>query len=112
MNHIISIFSTIFLLAQIGCGSIEHKTQISVNTIQCGMCQKTIEKGLGSVKGVKSVHVTLKDKVAHVTHDPTIVDLAAMELTISKLGYQANEVLADPVAYEALPKCCKIGGGH
>ena len=112
MKHIISIITTIIILAQIGCGSKQEKNEISVRTIQCGMCQKTIEEGLESVKGVKSVQVSLADKVARVTYDPTVVDLASMVTTISKLGYQANEVLADPVAYEALPGCCKIGGGH
>ena len=112
MKRIISIITTIFITTLIGCGSADAKTEISVSTIQCGMCQKTIEKGLSSVKGVKSVHVSLEDKVAHVVHDPNVVDLAFIESTISKLGYQANEVLADPVAYEALPGCCKVGGGH
>ena len=74
------------------------------------MCQKNIENGLGSMKGVKSVHVSMEDKVAHVTHDPKVIDLARLEKEISKLGYQANETLADPLAYEALPGCCKVGG--
>jgi hypothetical protein len=52
----------------------------------------------------------MEDKVAHVTHDPKVIDLAGLEKEISKLGYQANETLADPLAYEALPGCCKVGG--
>ena len=37
-------------------------------------------------------------------------DVASIEKAISSIGYQANTVVADPVAYEALPACCKIGG--
>ena len=112
MKRIIFLITIISITTFIGCGSADAKTEISVSTIQCGMCQKTIEKGLSSVKGVKSVHVSLEDKVAHLVHDPNVADLASLESTISKLGYQANEVLADPVAYETLPGCCKVGGGH
>ncbi len=112
MKHLLIIFSSILIATLIGCGSPDAKTEVSVSTIQCGMCQKTIEKGLGTVKGVKSVHVSMEDKVAHVVHDPSVANLAAIESAISKLGYQANETLADPVAYDALPACCKIGGGH
>ena len=48
--------------------------------------------------------------MAHVTHDPKVIDLAGLEKEISKLGYQANETLANPMAYDALAPCCKIGG--
>ena len=93
-------------------GCAEAKTKVSVKTIQCGMCQKTIEQGLSKVKGVKTIRVSLDDKMTHVTHDPQVIDLAGIEEEISKLGYQANETPADPAAYEALPGCCKAGGGH
>ena len=39
-----------------------------------------------------------------------MIDIATIEKAVSALGYQANETLADPVAYEALPGCCKVGG--
>ena len=32
-----------------------------------------------------------------------------IENSISKSGYQANNLKADPVTYESLPDCCKIG---
>ena len=112
MKHLLIIFSSILIATLIGCGSADAKTEVSVSTIQCGMCQKTIENGLGTVEGVKSVHVSLEDKVAHVVHDPKVANLATLETAISNLGYQANETLADPVAYEALSGCCKVGGGH
>ena len=110
MKTIITILSSVAFAALIGCGSADAKTEISVSSMQCGMWQKNIENGLGSVKGIKSVHVSMEDKVAHVTPDPKVSDLARLEKEISNLGYQANETLADPLAYEALSGCCKVGG--
>ena len=83
MKHLLIIFSSILIATLIGCGSADAKTEVSVSTIQCGMCQKTIEKGLGTLKGVKSVHVSMEDKVAHVVHDPNVANLAAIESAIS-----------------------------
>ena len=37
-------------------------------------------------------------------------NVPAIEKKISELGYQANELTADPESYESLPACCKIGG--
>ena len=74
MKHLLIIFSSILIATLIGCGSADAKTEVSVSTIQCGMCQKTIEKGLGTLKGVKSVHVSMEDKVAHVVHDPNVAN--------------------------------------
>ena len=83
MKYLLIIFSSILIATLIGCGSADAKTEVSVSTIQCGMCQKTIEKGLGTLKGVKSVHVSMEDKVAHVVHDPNVANLAVIESAIS-----------------------------
>jgi len=31
---------------------------------------------------------------------------------VSKIGYDADDVVADPKAYEKLPECCKKDGHH
>lgn len=99
-----------FSILMLGC-SDEHAT-ISINTptIQCGMCQKTIEMGLKKVEGVNRSMVDLETKKTKVIYNIDKVDLIKIEKAISDLGYQANDQLADPVSYEKLPACCKVGG--
>ena len=58
------------------------------------------------------VKVDLETKITKVVFDKEKIDLSKIEKAISGLGYQANETLADPIAYEGLPGCCKIGGMH
>ena len=108
INIIIILLS--FLI--VACNG-EHVT-VSVNTptIQCGMCQKTIEIGLTKVPGVTHSTVDLETKTTKVIFDKEKTDLSKIEKAISGLGYQANETLADPIAYDGLPDCCKIGGMH
>ena len=52
----------------------------------------------------------LATKTASVAYYTERTDISTIEKTISSLGYQANEITADPNAYESLPGCCKIGG--
>ena len=66
--------------------------------------------GLKKIKGVSGSNVDLSSKVTTVLYHKEKTDVASIEKAISAIGYQANTVAADPVAYEALPACCKIGG--
>ncbi len=93
----------------IGCDSGKTaQADIQLATIQCGMCEKTIEKGMSDVKGVVRMEVDVEKKIGHVTYKAGVIDLANIEKAISALGYDANNTTADPVAYESLPGCCKV----
>tara|TARA_B100001250_G_scaffold401946_1_gene414424 strand:+ start:765 stop:1100 length:336 start_codon:yes stop_codon:yes gene_type:complete len=105
------LIPTIFTLV-IGCGGEQINAAVNTPTIQCGMCQKTIEMGLKNVPGVAHSAVDLGTKITKVIFDKEKTDLSKIEKAISGLGYQANETLADPIAYNGLPDCCKIGGMH
>ena len=110
MRKISFAIQILFLIHLTGCNEEQSKVTISTPTIQCGMCQKTIEMGLSKVKGISNSVVDLKTKTATVAYSAENIDLATIENAISDLGYQANDLVADPVAYEALVACCKIGG--
>ena len=110
MNTTIKIIVSIFLISIYSCnGKVENLT-INTPTIQCGMCQKTIELGLKKLSGVSRSKVDLKTKSTIVSYNPDKTNLANIEKTISDLGYQANNVKANEKSYEELPACCKIGG--
>ncbi|UCE00970.1 MAG: heavy-metal-associated domain-containing protein [Chloroflexota bacterium] len=81
---------------------------VQLPTIQCEMCKNSIEQGLAKIKGIESVHIDLEGKMGHINYDGTLLKLIDIEQAIAELGYQANDVPADPVAYEALPECCKV----
>ena len=105
------LIPTVFTMV-IGCGGEYVNATVNIPTIQCGMCQKTIEIGLNKVPGVTHSAVDLETKITKVIFYKGKTDLSKIEKAISGLGYQANETLADPMAYEGLPGCCKIGGMH
>jgi hypothetical protein len=46
----------------------------------------------------------------NVKFKPKQITLEEIKVKIASLGYQADEVPADKIAYDALPACCKPGG--
>ena len=110
MNRISFLLTPVFFITLIGCGGEDVNAVLNTPTIQCGMCQKTIEMGLKKVSGISRSAVDLETKTTKVIYDKEKIDLTQIEKAISELGYQANETLANSTAYDALAPCCKIGG--
>jgi copper chaperone CopZ len=74
---------------------------------QCEMCKETIEKEMAFVKGVKYVNLDLETKKVTVKFRKDKTDSDKIKHEISELGYDADEVTANPKVYEKLPACCK-----
>ena len=73
----------------------------------CGMCKERIEGGLAFEKGVKSSTLDVDTKVATIIYNPAKTSPAQLRQMLSKLGYDADTIPANPVAYNKLPACCK-----
>ena len=92
--------------------SNNEKQQATINvhlaSIQCGMCENNIKKGLYKVKGVNTVNVDIDTKVGEVTFDPKKISEKEIEKSIAGLGYWANNTPADKKAYAKLDGCCQM----
>ena len=110
MKNRIFILVIFFSVLMIGCNNASEEMVINTPTIQCGMCQKIIEVGLAKVDGVSNPRVDLKTKKTILLHDPEKINKKSIEKIVSELGYQANDLKANPDSYADLPACCKIGG--
>jgi len=97
---------TLFSSAEAIAG--DKTAEISLPSIQCGMCERTIEKALNKVDGIVDVNVDVENKKATVTYDDTKADLPAIEKAITSAGYDANDKKADETAYKKLNSCCKL----
>jgi len=111
MNLSLIILILVVVLPFSGFSQKASKTdtiQIQTSAI-CGMCEERIEQGLAFEKGVKNVTLDDKTKVVTVKYNVTKTTPEKIRETISKLGYDADDVEADPKAYAKLPACCKKG---
>jgi len=98
-------FSSLTFASGTGSDSVKIKT-----SAKCGSCKTRIEKGLTSEKGVVSANVNVDTKVCTVIYKSDVTTPDKLRLAISKIGYDADNVKADPTAYKKLPGCCQKDG--
>ncbi len=63
------------------------KANIHITGMTCTTCAATIEKGLSGMSGVEQVNLSYASGKASVEYDPATVNLAAINKTVSSLGY-------------------------
>ncbi|MFP9100199.1 heavy-metal-associated domain-containing protein [Flavobacterium sp. RHBU_24] len=73
----------------------------------CETCGKKFNSTLLREKGIQMVVLDEKAMTIKVTYNSKKTDLAAIKQAISKLGYDADDVKAETVAYNGLDDCCK-----
>jgi cation transport ATPase len=76
----------------------------------CQDCKQRIESTLNYQKGVKYAELDLETKIATVIFKRKKNNASALRQALSKVGYDADELKADPNAVLLLPKCCQPGG--
>jgi mercuric ion binding protein len=74
---------------------------------QCDMCKERIEEALAFEKGVKKSDLNVETQICRVTYRKGKTSPERIREAISKAGYDADDVPADPKAYSKLDACCK-----
>lgn len=75
----------------------------------CGMCKERIEKYMAFEKGVKSAVLDSETKVLKVVYKTARTDKDKLKKAVTKIGYDADDMIAEEKAYSKLPACCKKG---
>ena len=74
---------------------------------QCEMCKERIENTLAYEKGIVKSNLDLTSKIVTVVFKPNKTNADKIRTAISQIGYDADDVKAEPKAYSKLPACCK-----
>lgn len=74
---------------------------------KCETCGERFQKVLLREKGIQMVTVDEKEMTIEVVYNTKKTDLTKVKTAITKLGYDADDLKADDVAYESLDNCCK-----
>jgi mercuric ion binding protein len=93
--------------AQVFLKNKEYDTAFIKVSSRCNDCKQRIEKTLAYEKGLKDFNLDLKTHKVFVVFDSQKTTLDKIRVAITKVGYDADHMIADPEAYENLPKCCK-----
>ncbi|MBK7856794.1 MAG: cation transporter [Bacteroidetes bacterium] len=104
MKKVISI-----ILFLTGLNLTSHaQTEVKIRTSAvCSMCKQKLESELAYEKGVKFAKVNLDDKMLTVNYNDKKTSAEKIKIAIIKLGYNADEMKADSIAYWNLPECCR-----
>lgn len=81
---------------------------IQTPTVHCESCKKRIEDELKRVDGVQKAVVDFKRKTTKVTYITDRTNIENIKTTIANTGYDADDVKADPDAFNRLPKACRV----
>jgi copper chaperone CopZ len=87
---------------------------IKTPTVQCQECKDRIEKYMSHEEGIEKCVVDYKKKTTTVTYLTERTNIENIKALIANVGYDADDVTAEPDAYKRLPTCCKKpedGGG-
>jgi len=87
---------------------------IKTPTVQCQECKDRIEKYMSHEEGIFKCTVDYKKKTATVVYSSDRTNVENIKALIANVGYDADDVTAEPDAYKRLPTCCKKpadGGG-
>lgn len=110
----------LFLFAGIGAAMAQQKqkavetAKISTPTVQCESCKNRIERYMSHEEGVQSVKVDFKKHITTVKYYTDRTNIENIKTGIANVGYDADNVTANPESYAKLPTCCKKpedGGG-
>lgn len=74
---------------------------------KCETCGLKFEAELYNTKGIKTYSIDEKAMTITIVYNPQKVNLQTIKTAISKIGYDADDLKADPIAYEKLDNCCK-----
>lgn len=74
---------------------------------RCDMCASTIKEGLAFEKGIKKASVNTDNFEVTVWYASNKTNPDKIRKAITKVGYDADNLPADSIAYNKLADCCK-----
>jgi len=84
-----------------------QKVVIQTNGV-CSKCEALFKENVPFFKGVKDYTYDPKTSKMTITYDSKKTNPDMLRQQISKLGYNADNVKADPAARAKLPACCQV----
>ncbi|HMG82047.1 MAG TPA: heavy metal-associated domain-containing protein [Ferruginibacter sp.] len=108
----LTIFSLLaFISVSFAQQKAVEKVVIKTPTVVCEDCKERIEQYMMHEDGIQSVNVDYKKKITTVTYLTDRTNVEDIKAAIANVGYDADDVKAEPDAYKKLPPCCKKNGG-
>lgn len=86
---------------------VMQKAVIQTPGVQCEACKTRIENHLAHEDGISSVKADWRRHTVTVTWLTDRTNIENIKTELANLGYDADDVTADPAAYKRLPITCQ-----
>jgi len=111
MKKLLSILILSGLMLNLFAQSNTAEVKIRTSAV-CETCKETIEHEMSFAKGVKTVTLDLETKIVKVVYNPAKTNENDIRVALTRVGYDADSLAADPKAFRKLPECCQKPGAH
>ena len=92
-------------------GSFAGTESVKIKTSAvCAECKENIQKEFTFTSGIKSFDLDYETGMITVNYNPKKTDPDKIKKAITQAGYDADDLPADPKAYDKLDACCKKDG--
>lgn len=75
--------------------------------LACGTCGERLDDAILGLDGVKNVEIDPKMNTITVYYKSEKIAIETIKKAIVAVGYDADEMKAEPAAYDELDGCCK-----
>ncbi|UAY51001.1 heavy-metal-associated domain-containing protein [Ferruginibacter albus] len=105
----ITFFILLLAFVQIGKAQQNTTAKIVIKTPMavCEYCKSKIEAYIGGEYGVVSVNVDIKKQTTTVVYITDRTNDENLKTALSNLGFDADDVPAEPTAMRYLAQCCQ-----
>lgn len=117
MKKIVLLIITVFSFTLLQANTLEEfnydEKESKYDTVNiktsavCKMCKERIEHDMSFEKGVKAVELDLETQVLTLVYRKDKTTEEDLKIAVTKIGYDADDMVADQKAHDRLPGCCQ-----
>ena len=113
MKNILFVLFFTLLTSTLSAQNSKNEKVVIQTTIHCDHCKacetcgQNFQDNLYKIIGLKMYELDEKAMTLTVYYNGKKTNIEKIKTAITKLGYDADEMKADPNAYEKLDGCCK-----
>jgi mercuric ion binding protein len=87
--------------------SVTKKIVIKTPNAACEECKEHIEAFMTDEEGVMSVEVNIKKRTTTIVYVTDKTNDENLKAALSNMGFDADDVPAEPTVIKLLPRCCQ-----
>ncbi|MEZ4889171.1 MAG: cation transporter [Crocinitomicaceae bacterium] len=110
MKNLLVAFALLFIGNSFAQELKKVEEVVIQTSAECNDCKVRLEDKLNYTKGIRFADLDVPSMKLTVSYTTKKIDLATIKQIISELGYDADDVKANPAAQKALPACCQPHG--